>query len=127
VGSRLPARGEARFSMTRQEARVIAEQLCTRIMRMVGLQRCTVPQIAFLADELVRLDERARDAARLQLWKGPDFELWMTMVTGNEHAGWANLVLDRRGNRRMIAALPPPIAAALKEHFPVRKTDGSPG
>jgi hypothetical protein len=127
VGSRLPARGEAWFSMTRQEARVIAEQLCTRIMRMVGLQRCTVPQISFLADELVLLDERARATASLELWKGPDFELWMAMVTDEEHAGWANLILDRSGRRRVIAALPPPIAAALRTHFPVRAADGSPG
>jgi hypothetical protein len=119
--------GEARPAVTRQEARLVAERLCTRIMHMVGLERCTLPQIAFLADELALLDEEARAAARLQLWQGPDFELWMTMVTTEDHAGWANLILDRRGRRRVIAALPPPIAAQLKTHVPVRAADGSPG
>jgi hypothetical protein len=50
--------------MTRQEARLLAEQVCTRLMRMVGIERCTVPQVALLADEFVRVDIRSIRSSR---------------------------------------------------------------
>jgi hypothetical protein len=106
--------------MTRQQARLLAEQLCTRIMRMVGLERCTVPQVALLADEFVRVESEAEAAARLALWKGSDYELSIVMVTSDGHEGWANLILDRRRHRRIIATLPPPVATVLKKHIPVK-------
>ena len=111
--------------LTLQDARILADQLCTRIMRMVGIERCTVAQISFLADELVRVDSEAQAAARLRVWKGSDYKLSMVMVTTAGHEGWANLILDRRRGRRFIAMLPPPIAATLKEHFPIKDVGGS--
>jgi hypothetical protein len=46
-----------------------------------------------------------------------DDRLSLVMLTSAGYEGWANLVLDGRRERRFIAVLPPPVAAALKEHF----------
>jgi len=110
--------------MTRQEARLLAEQVCTRLMRMVGIERCTVPQVALLADEFMRVDLDAQAAARLDLWKGPDYELSIVLVTAKGDEGWANLILDRRRHRRVIAMLPPPVVEVLRRHIPVKDADG---
>jgi hypothetical protein len=110
--------------MTRQEARLLAEQLCTRLMRMVGIERCTVPQLALLADEFMRVDSEAQAAVRLALWKGPDYELSIVLATTKGGEGWANLILDRRRHRRIIAMLPPPMVGVLKGYIPVKDADG---